>query len=82
MLHKLVDCCELSSEGQFGPVFYLRRHLVVRLNVETGEKPVYPFRYTDAAVLIGHGREMIRSVAGIWTHSQRNVAPTVVTAVV
>jgi len=65
MLHKLVDCRELFGEGQFDPVFYLRRDLVVRLGVETGEKGVYLVRYAGTAVLESqrHGREMIRSAA-------------------
>ena len=69
MLHKLVDCRELLSESPFGPVFYLRRDLVVPPGVEVGEKGVYLSRYTDTAILLKHGRGTIRNVAGTRTHN-------------
>ena len=63
MLHELVDCRELLSEGKFCPVFYLRRDLVVPLGVDLGEKEVYLSRYIGTVILIRHGRRTIRSVA-------------------
>ena len=64
MLHKLVDRRELLSEGPFGPVFYLRRDLVVRLGVKLREKGVYPFRYASTAILIRHGRGTDKKCGG------------------
>jgi len=52
MTHKLVDCRELFGEGQFGPVFYLRRDLVVRLAVEIAEKQKYLSRYAVTVILV------------------------------
>ena len=69
MLHELVDRRELLSEGQFDPVFYLQRDLVVPLGVDLGQKEVYLYRYVGTAILIRHGRGTIRSVAGTWPHN-------------
>ena len=79
VLHKIVDCREPLGEGPFGPVFYLRCYLVVRRCVETGEKGVYLFRQPDTAILVRHGRERTRGVAGAWNllHPYSNSSPLI-----